>query len=186
MATSAIIYWILEFICFPVEIRNVCVFLAPIFAGLTALVTYFMGKEITKRSEVGLIAALFISIVPSYMSRSVAGSYDNEGVAIFALVITFYFWLKAANTGSILWSLLSGLAMFYMVASWGGYAFIINIIPIFVLFLMITKKYQTRVYVAYNIFYIISTLTAMQIPFVGFNAIFSSEHMASHGIFILL
>lgn len=120
-----------------------------------------MGKEITKRSEVGLISALFIAIVPSYMSRSVAGSYDNEGVAIFALVFTFYMWLKAANTGSIFWSLISGLAMFYMVASWGGYAFIINIIPIFVLFLLITKKYETRVYVAYNIFYIISTLTAM-------------------------
>lgn len=186
MATSAVIYWSLQYICVPLDIRNVCVFLAPIFAGLTALVTYFMAKEITKRSEVGLIAALFIAIVPSYMSRSVAGSYDNEGVAIFALVFTFYMWLKAANTGSIFWGLLAGLAMFYMVASWGGYAFIINIIPIFVLFIMITKRYQTRVYVAYNIFYLISTLTAMQIPFVGFNAIFSSEHMASHGIFILL
>lgn len=30
----------------------------------------------------GLFAAAFIAIVPGYISRSVAGSYDNEGVAI--------------------------------------------------------------------------------------------------------
>ena len=56
------------------------------------------NKEITKRSEAGLFSALFIAIVPSYISRSVAGSYDNEGVAIFALVFSFYTFLKAVNT----------------------------------------------------------------------------------------
>ena len=116
-------------------------FIAPVFAALTALASYLMTKEITKRAEAGLFAALFIAIVPSYMSRSVAGSYDNEAVAIFALVFTFYLWLKAVNTGSILWSCFAGLSLFYMVASWGGYAFIINIVPIFVLFLLITGRY---------------------------------------------
>jgi asparagine N-glycosylation enzyme membrane subunit Stt3 len=33
-------------------------------------------------------------MVPSYISRSVAGSYDNEGVAIFALVFVFYTYIK--------------------------------------------------------------------------------------------
>jgi dolichyl-diphosphooligosaccharide---protein glycosyltransferase len=81
MVTSGVIYWFCHgVLSIPMEIRNVCVFLAPVFAGLTALSAYFMTKQITKRSEAGLISALFISIVPSYMSRSVAGSYDNEGV----------------------------------------------------------------------------------------------------------
>jgi len=73
----------------PIDIRNVCVFLAPFFAALTAIAAYFMTKEVTRRSEAGLYSALFMAIVPSYMSRSVAGSYDNEGVSIFALVFTF-------------------------------------------------------------------------------------------------
>lgn len=42
----------------------------------------------------GLTSAAFIGIVPSYISRSVAGSYDNEGVAIFALMFVFFFYLK--------------------------------------------------------------------------------------------
>ena len=64
------------------------------------------------------MAAFFISIVPSYMSRSVAGSYDNEAVAIFALVICFYTWLRAANTGSIIEGTFSAIALFYMIACW--------------------------------------------------------------------
>ncbi len=39
-----------------------------------------------------------MAVVPSYISRSAAGSYDNEAVAIFALVFSFYTYLKAANT----------------------------------------------------------------------------------------
>ena len=41
-------------------------------------------------------------------------------------------------------------------------------------------------YVGYSVFYILGTLLAMQIPFVGFQAIKSSEHLASHGVFIFL
>ena len=95
------------------------------------------------------------------MSRSVAGSYDNEGVSIFALIFTFYLWIKSVDTGSIFWSTICSLSYFFMVASWGGYAFITNIIPVFVVFILITDRYSTKIYVAYNVFYIIGTLLAM-------------------------
>lgn len=110
MMTSGAIYWVLHKLAIPIDIRNVCVFIAPIFSAFTSIASYLLTKEITKRSEAGLLSALFVAIVPSYMSRSVAGSYDNEGVSIFALVFTFYMFLKAVNTGSLLWALYSALA----------------------------------------------------------------------------
>lgn len=58
-----------------------------------------------------------IAIVPGYISRSVAGSYDNEGIAIFCMLLTYYFWIKAVNTGTILWATMTALAYFYMVSS---------------------------------------------------------------------
>lgn len=186
MVTSASIKWIADFLSFPIDIRNVCVFLAPVFAGLTSISTYFFTKECTNRSEAGLLAALFISIVPSYISRSVAGSYDNEGVAIWALITTFWLWVKAVNTGSILWSVGCTLSYFYMVAAWGGYNFIINIIPIFVLGTIFINRFSMKIYVAYSVFYVIGTVLAMLIPFVGFNAIRSSEHLASHCVFAIM
>jgi len=79
--------------------------------------------------------------VPSYISRSVAGSYDNEAVAIFALIFTFYLYVKVRvfpsvafslkylfatlnmyemilqtlNTGSLFYATLNALSYFYMV-----------------------------------------------------------------------
>lgn len=186
MVTSVTIKWVGDFLAFPMDIRNVCVFLAPIFAGLTAISTYFFTKECTNRSEAGLFAGLFIAIVPSYISRSVAGSYDNEAVAIFALITTFYLWIKACNTGSILWSVLCSLMYFYMVAAWGGYSFIINIIPIFVFGCIFINKFNMKIYVAYSVFYVLGTVMAMLIPFVSINAIKSSEHLASHCVYFIM
>ena len=56
-----------------------------------------------------------IAIVPGYISRSVAGSYDNEGIAIFCMIFTYYLWIKAIKTGTIYWATLCAVAYFYMV-----------------------------------------------------------------------
>ncbi|CAF2098752.1 unnamed protein product [Brassica rapa subsp. narinosa] len=79
-------------------------------------------------NQAGLVDAALIAICPGYISRSVAGSYDNEAVAIFALLLTFYLFVKAVNTGSLSWALGSAFGYFYMVSSWGGYVFIINLV----------------------------------------------------------
>jgi dolichyl-diphosphooligosaccharide--protein glycosyltransferase len=84
MLTAAALYKILHFLRFAVHIREVCVLTAPFFASNTAIVAYFFGKEVWD-SGAGIVAAALIAICPGYISRSVAGSYDNEGVAIFAL-----------------------------------------------------------------------------------------------------
>ena len=186
MGTAGAFYWTAHKLGFPVDIRNVCVFLAPVFSGFCAVSTYLFTKEATHRSGPGLFSALFIAIVPSYISRSVAGSYDNEGVAIFALVLTFYLWIKSVNTGSIMWSWLCSISYFYMVAAWGGYSFIINIIPIYVLGLIFIRKFNMKVYVAYSVFYIMGSVLAMQIPFVKFAVVKASEHLASHGVFFIV
>merc|ERR1712000_451498 len=70
MVTSGVIYHFLRAIAIPVDIRNICVLLAPAFSGLTAFAAY-------------------LGIAPGYISRSVAGSYDNEAISIFLLVFTF-------------------------------------------------------------------------------------------------
>ena len=60
---------------------------------MCALASYLFVKEI-RGEGAGLCTAAFMAMVPSYISRSVAGSYDLEAVAIFALVFTFYLYVK--------------------------------------------------------------------------------------------
>ncbi|KAG9406540.1 oligosaccharyl transferase stt3 subunit [Aphanomyces cochlioides] len=183
MLISASAYRILHAIGFPVSILNICVFFAPAFAAATAISTYALTFHVTQRQRTALIASFFMSIVPAYISRSVGGSYDNEGVAIFLLVLVFYLWVRSVDSGSMVDAVATALAYFGMVLSWGGYVFLINVIPIHVLVLVLTGRYTPQLYVAYCTFYILATLFAMQVPFVGFNVIQKAETVGSHGVF---
>jgi len=185
MLTAGLVHNVLNYFNITVNIRNVCVLLAPWFSSNTALAAYFLVRQV-KSKGAALFAAAFMAIVPAYISRSVAGSYDNEGIAIFCLVFTYALWLKSVNSGSILHAALAALSYFYMVAAWGGYVFIINLIPLHVLVLLLAGRCDQKVYVAYCTFYILGTLLAMQVTFVGFQAVTSSEHFASFGMFGLL
>lgn len=50
-----------------------------------------------------------------------------------------------------------------MVAAWGGYVFIINIIPIYVVVMVVAGRYSSRLYIAYSTFYALGSLMAMQV-----------------------
>ena len=182
MVTSALFYHVLNFANFSIDVRNVCVFLAPFFSSLTVIVTYLLTKELSNVSS-ALISACLIAAVPGYISRSVAGSYDNEGIAIFCMLLTYWLWVRSVKTGSIYWSVSCAIAYFYMVSSWGGYVFLINLIPLHVLVLMIVGRFSNRIYVAYSTVYVLGTILSMQISFVGFQPVSTSEHMASLGVF---
>lgn len=55
--------------------------------------------------------------------------------------------------------------------------FLINLIPLHVLTLMATGRFSHRIYVAYSTLYCVGTILSMQISFVGFQPVQSSEHM---------
>ena len=163
MVTSGTLYNILHFFNIPVNIRDICVMLAPLFSMFTALAAYLF-TSLMKDESAGLLGALFVGIAPGYISRSVAGSYDNEAIAIFLLLFTFYLWVRAVRDGSLLFGTLTALFYFYMVAAWGGYVFITNMIPLHALVLVLMGRFSERLYVAYSSFYVIGTLASMQIP----------------------
>lgn len=71
--------------------------------------------------------------------------------------------------------------MFLQVSAWGGYVFIINLIPLHAFFLLIMGRYSNRLFTSYTTFYCLGLLLSMQIPFVGFQPIRTSEHMAATG-----
>ena len=46
MVTSAMLYHVMHFLNITIDIRNVCVFLAPLFSSLTVIVTFILTKEL--------------------------------------------------------------------------------------------------------------------------------------------
>jgi|SRR5712671_1931604 len=64
----------------------------------------------------------------------------------------------------------------------GGYAFITNMIPLHALALTLMGRFTNRLYVGYSSWYAIGTLASMQVPFVGFQPVRTSEHMGALGV----
>ena len=54
-------------------------------------------------------------------------------------------------------------------------------IPLHALALILMGRFTSRLYVAYSSWYAIGTLASMQVPFVGFQPVKTSEHMAALG-----
>jgi dolichyl-diphosphooligosaccharide--protein glycosyltransferase len=186
MVTLGAIWHVLRrVLALPIDIRNVCVLLAPAFLGVTAVFTYLFTKEI-KDANAGLLAAIFMGIAPGYILRLVAGAYDNEAIAITLLMATFYFWIKALKLGLVFFATWAALLYFYMVSAWGGYVFITNLIPLHIFVLILMGRYSAKLYTAYTTWYSLGTLALMQIPFVGFLPIRLNDHMAALGVFGLL
>ena len=58
-----------------------------------------------------------------------------------------------------MYSVSAALLYFYMVAAWGGY----DLIPLYVLFLIIVERTDIKIYIAYSVFYVMGTLLSMQV-----------------------
>lgn len=59
-------------------------------------------------------------------------------------------------------------------------------LPLHAFVLICMGRYSPRLYVAFSTFYAIGTLASMEVPFVGFQPINTSEHLAALGVFGLL
>lgn len=139
--------------------------------------------------ESAAFTALIMAIVPAHLLRSVGGGYDNESVATTAMQLTFWTWtctLSSSNvTRAVILGALSGLMYFYMVAAWGGYVFVINLIGVHALFVLLLRKLPfEHLYFSYTSFYSVGTFLAMQIPVVGWTPIKSIEQLGPLAVFV--
>ena len=135
--------------------------------------------------ECGLFGMAMMAIVPAHLMRSVGGGYDNESVAVTAMCTTFYLWMRSLRDEQSSWlGALTSVAYFYMVAAWGGYVFVLNLIGIHAAALVAGGRFSTKVYRAYSLFYFFGTLLATQIPVVGWTPLKSLEQLGPCVVFL--
>jgi len=137
--------------------------------------------------EVGVCAMAIMAIVPAHLMRSVGGGYDNESVAVTAMTLTFYLWCRSLRTDdsrSYWFGALAGIAYFNMVASWGGYVFVINMIGAHAMALVLFGRFCDKVYMSYTLFYLIGTALATRVPVVGWAPLKNLEQLAPCAVFL--
>jgi len=137
------------------------------WGALTVIPVYLIAKEIFGR-RTGYLAALFLAIMPSDVERSVATLCDHDPFALFFIVLTVYFLmkaLKAANTSrwvddwtsmksigsgismlfsnnrkAVLYALLAGLSFSCIAIAWVGFTYLeVILLASFLIEILINK-----------------------------------------------
>ena len=71
-----------------------------------------------------------------------------------------------------------------MVASWGGYVFVLNMIGLHAATLVLLGRFSTKVYLSYSLFYLVGTYLSIQIPVVGLTPLKSLEQLGPCVVFL--
>lgn len=183
--TAAFMYLALHAVGINVDVMTVVVLFPAIMGVLGVLAIYALGVEVSSK-EVGLLAAFFMAVLPAYTQRTIAGFFDNEAVGILAILLTFFFFIRAMRKGSVASAILGGLSLGYLSASWSVYLYVFQIFAIFALIMVLLRRYSRRLLVAYSGVVIVGMIIAVCVPRIGPDWPTSTTGMIPLGIFGLL
>lgn len=165
---------------------------ASFFVGMIAYESVYSSELRRKKTimtsalECGVAAAGIMAIVPAHLMRSIGGGFDNESLALSAMTGTYYFWCRSIRDEKS-WpiGILTGIMYFYMVAVWGGYIFVLNMVGCHAGFLVLLGRYSTGVYRSYSLFFCLGTSLAIYtLPVVGWTPLKSLEQMGPLVVFL--
>jgi len=169
----------------PMSMNDICVMIPAWFGSLASIFGGLLTYEASRSVNAGICAVGLMSILPANLMRSVAGAFDNECVAVAAILCTFWLWVRSVRTPSSWpWAFPAAISYVYMVAAWGGYIFVINSIGMHALMLVALGRFNSGVFKAYTIFYVFGTAGAVQIPVVGWTPLRSLEQIGPLGVFL--
>jgi len=171
-------------------VYNFVVIFPVIMATLTVLAIYFFGKDIGGK-EVGLFAAFFLALNASYIGRTSLGFSDDETVGILGIILFSLFFLRAIESerpmkASLAYATAAGLSLGYIFASWGASRYPAGLAVLFVVVLVLLRRYSTRLLMAYGTTFGVALFIAANVPKLGLNFLFETTNLAVFGVFLLL
>ncbi len=159
-----------------------------IFSSLSIIVVYLLGKEAFSR-KVGLIAALFMAIMPGDLMRGVVTQADWDAFDLFFILLIFYFFLMALkkvryrywvrdwfnknevkeglgtffkeNKLSVVYAALSGMSMAALALAWKGFTYGLTILLLYLFIQLFINRFRNKS----NLHMVIFTLVFMVIGF---------------------
>jgi dolichyl-diphosphooligosaccharide--protein glycosyltransferase len=188
--TAAFFFKIVTFLGVPIALMDFCAIFPAIMGMLAVLLIYFVGKDMGGK-PVGLIAALFLALSPSYIQRTSVGFFDDETIGIVALLLFIFFFLRSLDTNrsprtSMGYALASGLVLGYFSISWGASLFAVGAMMIFVLALILLKRYTSRLLLSFSLTFGISLLISISIPYLSVRYLMTFAVLPVAGVFALL
>jgi len=169
---------------------NFCIIFPVIMAVLTVLVIYFLGRDIGGK-EVGLFSAFFLALNSPYIGRTSVGFFDDETVGIFGILLFIFFFLRSIDPerplrNGVAYAVAGGLSLGYLFSSWGAARYPLGMTLIFVLVLVLLRRYSSRLFLSYSATFGVALFIAINVPKLGFRFLTEPTVLAVAGMFLLL
>jgi len=149
----------------------------PVVAGtITVLIAYFLGKDFWGKGA-GMLTALFLALNPSSIGRTQLGFLRHEPLGILLMLLIFLFFRRSTVPNSstrktVVYSALAGLSLFYLAAEWAGSLFPLDLIPLYVIVVVLIGRYSKKLLLSYSISMGIFLLfTPFLVPKLGFGSL---------------
>ncbi|MFA7398266.1 MAG: STT3 domain-containing protein, partial [Candidatus Bathyarchaeia archaeon] len=187
--TAAVLYSIAS-VFGQIDLMTFCSILPAFIAAVSCFILYFVGKDMGGRA-VGLFSALFLALAPSYLQRSSLGFFDTEIPGVLGLVLFIFLFMRSMDgnrslRASLLYAVGAGLSLAYFIAGWGAAYSIIGLVSLFILVLVLLKRYQPRMLVNYSIIFGIALMIGTKVPYLGLSYLTSGAILPVGAVFIAL
>jgi dolichyl-diphosphooligosaccharide--protein glycosyltransferase len=166
--TAAALYGTLSTLGVPISLYDFCVMFPAIFGALACLALFFFANDVGGKT-VGLFSAFFLALNASHISRTSAGFFDDETVGIGAILLFSFLFLRALDEKrpqkhSLAYAVTAGLVLGYLTASWGAALYPIAMTSLFVLVLVILRRYTRRLFLSYSLTFGLGLFLAINVP----------------------
>jgi dolichyl-diphosphooligosaccharide--protein glycosyltransferase len=188
--TAAVVFQVLGMMGLEVTLMQVCIVFPVVMGVLTVVMVYALGRDLWSRS-VGLFASLFMAISGAHISRTSLGFFDDETIGIFSMILVFLLYLRAISPhrtmrSSIAYGIVSGLFLAYLSWGWGAFRYPMALLYLFTTVMVLLRRYNTRMLVAFTATYGIQLATATQLPYLGVRFLREWSTLAVFGVLALL
>lgn len=151
-----------------ISIEFVAIIAPVIFFALTLVVFFLLVRKIFEKRKrnaniIALVSTAFLAVIPTMISRTVAGIPEKESLGFLFIFLTLYFFIYAWNSNKVkkivIFSILAGLSTALLILTWGGLVYVMYAIPIvfFSLFLLRgLKKKNLIIYITWVIVFLVS------------------------------
>ncbi len=167
----AYLYKFLAFFDSSITVTYASIIFPVIMAVLTGIAFFLFTRKLFYKEDkkvaniIALIATALFVLVPSLLSRSIAGIPEKESAAFFFLFIAFYFFLEAYSSEKtkrgVIYSILAGISSGLLGLVWGGVTFAFLGIGGAVLFAFLLNKIDKKKFLFYSLWLVSSVLVMM-------------------------
>ena len=133
--------------------------LYPVICFAVSLVFFFLIVRRLSNYKVALVSTAFLTVLPPYLFRTLAGSSDKEALAMMLMFMAFYLfirgWQEETVKKSVIFGVLAAVFTGLTSMSWGGVQFAYMIIGLFGMLCILFNKFSKKDFYFYTSWFLV-------------------------------